>query len=588
MFNKIQELFTRHRNLILYGLIGVSAVVVDYCFFLIFYDLLGIDSVLSTIMSVAIATVYAFIPNAYFNFRTKDVILSRLVSYSIVSLMGMVLSAIIIRGFDLLGVDSNIGKAISIPPIVVLQYLVNRKFAFKETMNRQPIVEQITKNPNPKKIAVIGGGFTGLTAAYRLAQMGHKVEVFEAEAHLGGLVAGFEVDGLPLEKAYHFLYKTDKHIIGLANEIGIGDTLKFYPSSIAMSYGGKLYPFMTPMHLLRFTPLSFINRIRAGVIALYLGKETAWKKFSEVTAYAWMKKWAGEQVTKIIWEPVLRGKFFNYFDRIAMSYVWSRVYIRVNSKDKGDVTEKLGYFAGGFQTFTARLVEKAKELGVEFHTGARVDYLKETGRGAEVSINGEVKMYDACLSTLPSPTFKRLIENKNVVTENYLRKLTAVDYLGAVLMVFTTKDKFTDYYWHNVNDLDQPFLVLLSLSALVGPENLKGKHVSYIGAYVPHDHQYFTMSDDEIKALWIKGVKRIFPDFDESNITSSNIFRFKNAQHIVEPHYQEKILPYRSELPHLYLSNFTQIFPDDRGTNYAVEEGTKVAKQIDADLSNRN
>jgi len=439
-----------------------------------------------------------------------------------------------------------------------------------------------------QNIAIIGGGFTGLTAAYTLAKQGHQVTLFEAEQTLGGLVAGFDIDGVPLEKAYHFLYKTDSHIINMAKELGVHDALTFHSSSTGLAYGGTLYPFMTPLDLLRFKPLSFINRIRAGVVVLYLSKATRWQKFAEVTAIDWMRRWGGEQVTKIIWEPVLRGKFFDYYDKIAMSYVWGRVAVRANSKDKGDVTEKLGYFKGGFRTFTDAMVNASTELGVKYIMGTKPSAILQGENSATVVWSGNQSVFDAVLATTPSHVFKQLINQpQNTVSPAFLEKLTAIDYLGAILMVFTTNKKFTDFYWHNVNDLGQPFLVLLSLSALVGTEALNGKNVYYIGSYVPHDHQYYSMTDQEIKTLWIQGIKNIFPDFDEATITANHIFKFKNAQHIVEPGYAAKIPPYQSELPNVYLANYTQIFPEDRGTNYAVAEGEKVAKLILANLEGK-
>lgn len=439
-----------------------------------------------------------------------------------------------------------------------------------------------------KNIAIIGGGFTGLTAAYALAKKGHQVTVFEAEQTLGGLVAGFTIEGVPLEKAYHFLYKTDSHIIDMARELGILDTLTFHSSSTGLAYGGTLYPFMTPLDLLRFKPLSFFNRIRAGLVVVYLSKAKKWQKFADVTANEWMRRWGGEQVTRIIWEPVLRGKFFDYYDKIAMSYVWGRVAVRANSKDKGDTTEKLGYFDGGFRTFTDALARESTARGVRFVLGTKPSAILQGENSAAVVVNGTEQVFDSVLATTPSHVFKHLIDqSKNNVSPAFLKKLTAIDYLGAILMVFTTDKKFTDYYWHNVNDLGQPFLVLLSLSALIGTEKLNGKNVYYIGSYVPHDHAYYQMSDEEIKTLWVQGIKNIFPDFDESTITSNHIFKFKNAQHIVEPGYAEKIPPYQSELPNVYLANYTQIFPEDRGTNYAVAEGIKVAELIDSNLQKK-
>jgi protoporphyrinogen oxidase/cellulose synthase/poly-beta-1,6-N-acetylglucosamine synthase-like glycosyltransferase/putative flippase GtrA len=573
--------------MILYGGIGISAVVIDLSVFVILYNFFDVPPVIATILSVSIAMVYAFTLNAFYNFRTKDHMQARLLSYALVSGAGMITSALIIDMLARHGTDPNIAKMLSLPPIVFLQYVINKSLTFRKTKRQQAHEEGV---PSPeatiegRKVAVIGGGFTGLTAAYALAKKGYGVTVYEAEKTLGGLVSGFSLDGLPLERAYHFLYKTDSAIIDLAKEIGVADKLEFHPSSISLAYGGTLYPFMTPKDLLMFKPLSLIGRIRAGLVAVYLAKTTRWHHFANVSAMDWMRKWAGEEVTRVIWEPILRGKFFDHYDKIAMSYVWSRVYVRANSKDKGDVTEKLGYFDGGFQTFTNRLAERSAELGVTFKTGVPTRALTQGEGNVTVITEEGSEVFDACLATTPSHVFKKMIAGTNAVDEEYLQKLASVEYLGAILMVFSTDKKFTDYYWHNINDPDHPFLVLLSLSALVGTERLGGRNIYYVGAYVPHDHRYFTMSDAEIHTLWVNGIKKVFPDFDASSITDRHIFKYKNAQHIVEPGYEKKIVPYQSPLENIYLSNFSQIFPDDRGTNYAVAEGMKVVDVIDADL----
>lgn len=585
----IKKLLSQHRHFLLYGSIGMSAVVVDLSVFFILYNFVGIIPVVATILSVATSMVYAFILNAFYNFKTKDLIKRRLFFYALVSTLGMFLSAIIIDVLSRYGLSPNLAKAISLPPIVLMQYVLNLNITFFKTnkvnKNKAQLIENQKSNiSQSKNIAIVGGGFTGLTAAYQLAKKGHQVTVFEAGNNLGGLVSGFALDGLPLEKAYHFLYKTDADIIALANEIGVGDKLHFYPSSLSLYYEDKLYPFMTPKDLLFFTPLGFFDRVRAGLIALYLSYQKNWHGFAKVSAMDWMSKWAGPRVTKVIWEPILRGKFFNFYDKIAMSYVWSRVFVRANSKDKGDVTEKLGYFDGGFQSFSEALVQEARARGVNFKLNSKLESIKYSAGEVLVTDQNAITTFDACLATTPSYIFGNLIKDNESVDKAYLDKLNAIDYIGAVLMVFSTNKKFTDYYWHNINDTEHPFLVLLSLSALVGTDKLNGKNVYYVGAYVPHDHQYFSMTDDELSKLWIKGIKKIFPHFDESTITSNNIFRFKNAQHIVDVDYEKKIPDYRSKVPGVYLANFSQIFPDDRGTNYAVAEGNKIAEMIAGDL----
>ncbi|WP_406672307.1 FAD-dependent oxidoreductase, partial [Natronospira sp.] len=577
------------RNTIIYGMIGLSAVFLDMSLFFILFNFLYVHPVLSTILSVSAATFASFFANVHLNFKTKDFLKSRLVYFFSISFLGLVLSALSLHILAGEMFSANIVKVFSLPPIVALQYILNSTLTFRvgERKEVDETGDDYAGKTESKSIAVIGAGFTGLTAAYELSKAGHSVTVYESEPYAGGLVSGFEMEGVPLERAYHFLYKTDSDIISLAEEIGVKDRLNFHSSSLSLYYADELYPFMTPKDLLGFTPLNLFQRVRAGLVALYLGKQTRWNHFTKVTAMDWMNRFAGKRVTKVIWEPILKGKFFDHYDKIAMSYVWSRVNVRANSKDKGDVTEKLGYFDGGFKTFIDALIDRSEANGVKIVYGTKVKYITEIGEKVQVSVNGKDLAYDSVLATTPSHVFANMIESNSQVDQEYLDKLKSIDYLGSVLMVFATDEKFTDYYWHNINDEEHPFLVLLSLSALVGTERLNGKNIYYIGAYVPHDHRYFSSTEREIEEEWIGGVKKIFPNFDERSIMDSAIFRFKNAQHIVDVNYKDKIPDYRSPVPGVFLSNFSQIFPDDRGVNYAVKEGKKVSKLILDDLKVR-
>lgn len=432
-----------------------------------------------------------------------------------------------------------------------------------------------------KKVAIIGGGYTGLTIAHRLSCEDVDVTVFERAPQVGGLAVGFEIDGIPLEKIYHFLYMTDKDILSLMEELGLKKNLKFFDSSVSTYYGGKLYSFMTPIDLLHFTPLSFLNRIRTGFVALYLQHVKDWDPFTRVTAYDWMKKWAGKQATEIIWKPLLKGKFGKYYNKVAMSWLWSRIRVRVNSKESNVSGEKLGYVLGGFAIITEELSSRIRAKGGKIVTQASIENIIKNGDGTlSVYNNKEEEIFDSVVVTTPTHIFSNLIKDNKEVTDAYRAQLDRIDYIGAIVMVFTSEQEITPYYWHNINDETIPFLVFLSHSALAGRETFQGRNVYYLGVYAPHDHRYFTTSEEEIMNEWEEGLKTMFPHFDVSKIRAKKLFKFQNAQHIVDLEYKEKIPSYESVIPHLYLSNFSQIYPDDRGLNYAVQEGDKIAKKI--------
>lgn len=368
----------------------------------------------------------------------------------------------------------------------------------------------------------------------------------------------------------------------MANELGIGDKLKWHDSSVSLYYDNHLYPFKGAGDLIKFKPLSFINRIRAGLVVLYLQKTNNWQQFQKVGAYEWMKKASGEQVTKVIWEPLLKGKFDKFYDKVAMAWLWARIHIRAQSREA--TGEKLGYFEGGFQVFTDTLVDKLKELDVEIKTGSEIASLTTTPQDKVKIIFADKKSatYDTALATTPSHVFAKLIEKNKAVKPSYIRQLNSIDYLGARLLIFSSDQDISPYYWHNVNDLDLPFLVFIHHTRLIDKKFYGGKYIYYIATYVPHDHELFTCDDKELQKVWFAGLKKIFPEFNPKKIREKHFFRFANAQHIVDTSYAQKLPKAETPLRNVYLSNFSQIFPEDRGTNYAVREGEKAAELIDA------
>lgn len=435
-----------------------------------------------------------------------------------------------------------------------------------------------------KKIVVIGAGYTGLVAALRLSEKGYNVTILERSGVLGGLASDFKVEGASLERAYHHLFKTDKYIINLAKELGVDDRLKWHDSSVSLYYGDKLYPFKGALDLIRFTPLTLPNRIRAGLVVLYLQKQKKWKQFQSITAYEWMSKHAGKQVTKVIWEPLLKGKFDTFYDKVSMAWLWARVHIRAQSREIGG--EKLGYFDGGFQVFTDALVKELDKRGVKIKKGAEINGITHTSDEKVVVTysNKSKDEFDSCIATVPSHVFAKLIKSNKDIQDSYIQTLNSIHYLGARLLIFSSSQNISPYYWHNINDVNLPFLVFIHHTKLINKEQYGNKYIYYIATYVPHDHELFVCDDKKLEKIWFDSLRKIFPNFDEKQIHEKHFFRFANAQHIVEKGYAQKIPDLITPLSNVYLSNFSQIYPEDRGTNYAVREGEKIAKLVDERL----
>ena len=426
-----------------------------------------------------------------------------------------------------------------------------------------------------RHILVVGGGFTGLAAAWRLAQRpGARVVVCERGDHLGGLAGGFKLRGTSLERAYHHLFRTDTFILDLVRELGIEDKLQWRESSLAIYRDGRAHPFMTPLDLLRFRPVGLAGRLRLGLVALYLQRRRNWHSFARETAWRWMRRACGADAMNAVWEPLLRGKFDRHAEHVAMAWLWARIHIRANSRDPASGREMLGYFRGGFAVVIDRLESALRARGVEFHFGTTVDGLSSDKGKVLANLSGKNEVFDACLFTGPSPTLARLLPPGE---SGFARLLETVDYLGAVCLIFVTPQKLGDHYWVNVNEPDAPFLVFLRHTRLVDAADYEGREAYYLGAYRPHDHDVFKQTDDELADRWLAYVRRMFPQFDPASVEEKHVFRFRHAQHVVDADYEQKIPPHRTPLKGLWLANFSQIFPEDRGTNYAVLEGLKVA-----------
>jgi protoporphyrinogen oxidase len=436
------------------------------------------------------------------------------------------------------------------------------------------------------KIAIIGGGLTGLTTAYELLKYkNNDVVIYEKEKELGGLAQSFKLGAANLEKFYHHIFKTDNYILDLAEELGLKDKMLWLESSTSIYRDGEVFPFVTAMDLIKFKPLPLIDRVRAGVVTLFLQKYSNWERFKNISAYDWMMKYAGKNVTEVIWQPLLEGKFSKYYKNISMAWLWARINIRANSRKGIGEKEMLGYMDGGYQLLFDELIKRIKDMGGKIFVNSTVSDIQEIQNGKlQMKVNEKAEVFDKVLVTIPSPVFPKLLSQNtknNSQMKEYLGRLGKIKYLGALCLVFTSEQNLADYYWHNINDTDFPFLVLIHHTKFVDKKNYDNKYVYYIANYLPTDDPLYNMQENELKALWFKYLKKIYPKFEKAKVESTYIFKSQYAQHIVDMNYFSNVPDVVAPIKNLYLSNFSLMYPEDRGMNYAVREGLRMANLIE-------
>ncbi|NLG07226.1 FAD-dependent oxidoreductase, partial [Candidatus Peribacteria bacterium] len=372
------------------------------------------------------------------------------------------------------------------------------------------------------QIAVIGGGVTGLVAARELANKGHTITIYERNAHIGGLAAGFPFKGTHLEHAYHHVFRTDHDLIQLVQELGIRNRLQWFRSSVAMVVRGRLYPFASAVDVLRFTPIALISRLRLGAVLFWLQHRKRWNSLTPIPACIWMSRWCGKQAYQAVWEPLLRGKFHAYYRDVSMAWLWARIHTRANSRKRE--AEKLGYFEGGFAVLINALEQALEDHGVRIRTNMPVTALwaSETGKSVMVQTEGGIEQFDRVLCTVPSPVFAQYIEKAPGVPPAYRNQLNNIRYLNAICVVFSSTQSLSPYYWVNIADRDMPFVAFVQHTNLLPAAWYQGEHVYYAGTYVPKNHALLSLQDAEIKETFLHAVARIFPDFDPQSVTETH------------------------------------------------------------------
>ena len=430
------------------------------------------------------------------------------------------------------------------------------------------------------KTIVIGGGVAGLGAAYELLNRGHQVTLYEAGDRFGGQVRTFEVGGGRLEIFYHHLFRSDTTVIELINDLGLGDDLEWIESSVGLAVNGRNYPFNGPFDLLRFDRVSLVTRIRLGLAALWLRRIDDWRGYEGKRASDWIVKAVGQSGYDAVWGPLLRAKFGRHAEDVAMVWFWGKIYLRFASRDEGLLAkERLGYLKGSFGRLVDALVEDAQARGANLVVDAPVDRIVvEDGRAVGVERDGVLERADLVIATTPSMIFRRLVPDLATMAPAYDALLQRVQYQWATVLVLALDRPLSDIYWLTMTDDDCPFVVAVEQTNFTPPERYGGHHIVYFSNYADPDDPIVDADVEAVIERYEPYIRRINPDFDRSWIQGQWLSKDRAGQPIVDAQYHESIPPHRTPIAGLWLANTTQVYPEDRGQNYSIRMGRRVAR----------
>jgi protoporphyrinogen oxidase len=307
-------------------------------------------------------------------------------------------------------------------------------------------------------------------------------------------------------------------------------------------------------------------------VAFYLTVTRDWQRLERVSADEWLRRSVGERAYSIWWKPLLVSKFGEeHYRDVNMAWLWARAYKR---------TARLGYFAGGFQRFIDLLVARVRSQSGEVRLENRVLRVQVADGGRlRLDTASGIEEFDRVIATC-SP--QRMIGLVPQMPSDYAQGLSSLQSMGAVVLILALKRPMTQgHYWINIPAGEGlPFMGLIEHTNYIASEHYGGDHLVYCGDYLPADHPYLGYGRERLLSTYLPGLRKINPDFSLDWVRKTWAFSEPYAQPIPTLDQSRKIPPMRTPIRGLWMANMSLVYPWDRGTNYAIEMGRRVAREI--------
>jgi protoporphyrinogen oxidase len=432
-------------------------------------------------------------------------------------------------------------------------------------------------------VAVVGGGITGLTAAYTLLKEGVDVTLFEAQPSLGGLSATFDFGAFRWDRFYHCILTSDTSLRSLLDELGLSRQLRWRKTEVGFYSRNELHRMTRPVDLLRFPCLSLLSKLRFGLGILYSAYMCNGDGLESIPLKEWVIRVFGQNLYREMWEPLLRCKLGELRSEASAAFLWSTIRRLYSTREKGvDKTEQLGYVEGGYRVVLDRLIERIREMGGRLCPGVRLEKIEPTEGGIGVSGQGAFREFDACLMTVPAPAILKMVPD---LSDDYKARLSMPKYLGIVCAALVLRRSLSPYYLTNVTD-DVPFTGIVEMTNLIDTDaSTSGRSLVYLPKYTSPSDPLFNLSDEEVWDRFAPALFRIHPSLQKSEIESMHIFRERFVQPVPTLNYSETAPTISTGIPHLFVANTTQIVNDTLNNNAMTHIARNACSVVMKDLA---
>jgi protoporphyrinogen oxidase len=389
--------------------------------------------------------------------------------------------------------------------------------------------------------AVVGGGVLGLTLAWRLLALGHRVELLEAAPYFGGLASACDYGEFRWDRYYHCLLPSDERLIGLVRELGLGGDLRWTRTRTGYFGGGRFHEMTGGADFLRFPLLSFLQKGRLGAALAFATRFSDPQQLYSIPASEWLGRLCGRKTFEIFWKPLLRAKFGAYHDRVAAVFLWATLQRLWKRPAAGQKKGTLGYVHGGYDAILRQLTVQSVARGAQLTSGARIDAIRAADGGRRCQIDftrpgaaAETRSYDQVFFTAPVGEARRLTDAalRPAVERFAADHPAATTYLGVVCTVLVLKRPLTPYYVVNLADERLELTGLIEMTNLIDPSaETAGRSLVYLPRYVDSADPLFEQGDDAIlESALARGLKLLFPDLKDVEIVRREVHRARFVQ----------------------------------------------------------
>jgi protoporphyrinogen oxidase len=431
-----------------------------------------------------------------------------------------------------------------------------------------------TRSP---RVAIVGGGISGLTSAYYLLRAGCDVTIYEAHDTLGGLAATFDYGPFQWDRFYHCILTSDEALLGLLDDLELSDALRWQATEVGFYSRGELHTMTRPLDLLRFPHLSLWNKARFALGTLYASRFCSGEGLEGVPLRTWIEKVFGPKLYQEMWAPLLQCKLGSMQDQASAAFLWATLRRLYSTRDQDtSKQERLGFVDGGYQRVLGRLEKEIARLGGRVRCGTAVGNVEKVRDRVLIRAEGHTEAYDSVVLTVPSrlaaamcPTFG----------EDYLEKLQSTQYLGIVCAVALLRQPLSRYYVTNITDASR-FTGIIEMTNLIGTTRTAGHSLLYLPKYTAPSDPLFQKNDAEVWDQFERHLLRMHPTLQRSDFVQHFVFRERFVQPVPTLHYSDTMPTMRTPLRGVYLANTSQIVNDTLNNNAMVRIARDACRMV--------